>query len=171
MKIKFIIVIMVFLILTGCGQINESSSDFIEKQVSYLEEFNLTVLMYDAVPAFSYELTKEGLLDEMVWGQIWMQLEVFKNVDANDYIGKIIEGYEFVVEGHPYEEKHNSEKSNVWLLTSGKQIIGGYALPIIDGDVLTGGVYPLGGDLEKFEEVAGMTYLEFEEYWITKYSN
>ncbi|MCW3491686.1 LptM family lipoprotein [Dethiobacter alkaliphilus] len=180
MKNSYLALIIVLLLfsLAGCGGNNNGTlptptNELTQKQVSYLEDLSLTVDSYEEEPYYSFVLTKDDLLEEYIWKRIFQNLEIFDGVDSSDYIGKTIDCYMFVVEGHSSAQWGNTNQSTVTILNFNNKIIGGFAIPRTKGkghEHDGPGAYPLNGELEDFEEMAGMSFSEFDEYWTEKYS-
>ncbi|EEG78597.1 hypothetical protein [Dethiobacter alkaliphilus] len=181
MKMKlFMIAIIMLFSLAGCGGNNDftlptPTNELTQEQFSYLEDLGLTVKSYEEEPSYTFELAREWLIDDVAWGRVFKYLEVFDGVDAAEYIDKTLDSYRFVVEGHSSAQWGDTGQSLAIILTSDKKIVGGYAIPKMKSEAnqeeLDGGPYPLNGEIEDFEEKAGMSFSEFDQYWAERYTD
>lgn len=172
-KIFKITIILLLLSLAGCGQSNDTApvvtNELTIEQIKYLESLGLTVVSFEEEPSYTFELTREWVIDDIAWGRVFKYLEVFDNVDANKYIGETLDSYKFVVEGHSSAQWGDTNQSFVFILVADNKIVGGFTAPRSRQEELDGGPYPLDGETGDFEEKAGMTFDEFDEYWERKF--
>ncbi|EHI99512.1 cell wall binding repeat-containing protein [Clostridium sp. DL-VIII] len=112
--------------------------------------------------------TSEYILEKnMLWGSSGDYSEVWgvQRVEPDKYFGKQIIGYNFIVKNHPLEKIYNVN-TNVYVLISDGQIIGGTSFP--DGDFV-GGCYSLDG--KTLEEITGLSYEQWCDNWKKKYAS
>jgi hypothetical protein len=99
----------------------------------------------------------EAMLDQQVWG--------VQNVEPDVYFGKEIFVYGFTLKNHPLEKIYKqSDGTNVYIMLSEGQVIGGYSYPNAD---VYGAFYSLDG--ETLEEVTGLSYQQWLKNWKAKY--
>ncbi|CAM5791449.1 MULTISPECIES: hypothetical protein [Brevibacillus] len=113
----------------------------------------------------SYTLTKDYLAND--GSHAW----AYQAVNPDDYLGKEISLYRFIVSNHPLDlELPNDEydKTVIVLMTSGTEVIGGTSMPD-SKEPLAGGPYSLDG--KTLEEVTGLSFPEWREKWTQKYGS
>lgn len=118
-----------------------------------------------------YELSKEKLM-QPPYMNIWSVQER----KPEQYIGKSITSYSFVVSGHPLEHMYASAdlsseyEIHIHVLLSEGNVIGGYSYPVRqDGTLLMGGFYSIDGKTQ--EEMTGLSYNEWLVQWKKAYSD
>ena len=112
----------------------------------------------------NYTFTKNnmyGSLDSYYYSTIWG----VQNVKPENYFDKQIITYGFNVKNHPLQKIYNSD-TNIYIMICENKVIGGYSFP--NGD-FAGSVYSVNGST--LEEVAGMSYDEWEDRWKELYKN
>lgn len=111
--------------------------------------------------------TSEYILEKnMLWGSSGNYAEVWgvQRVEPDKYFGKQITGYNFIVKNNPLEKIYNVN-TNVYVMVSGGQVIGGTSFP--DGNFV-GGCYSLDG--KTLEEVTGLSFQQWCDNWKKRYS-
>ena len=101
----------------------------------------------------------EAIPYQQIWG--------VQSIEADEYFGKEITTYLFIVNNHPLEKKDSNTKNGVklyYMFVDG-EIIGGYSYPNSD---LSGSFSSLEG--KSLEEVTGLTFSKWIEEWTAKYS-
>lgn len=109
----------------------------------------------------NYTLDKSMLISDPLYGNIWGVQEV----EPDKYLGKQITTYGFIVKNHPLEKIYKVD-TNVCIMISDGQVIGGYSSPNKDYD---GGLESLDG--KSLEEVKGISYKQWLNEWKTKYAD
>lgn len=118
--------------------------------------------------AFEYTLTKKllyGSPESTPYQQMWG----VQAVSPDDYLGKKITIYKFTVSNHPLEKKYKTDTTNVYILLSDGEVIGGTSFPIKEDGLLMGSAYSLDG--RTLEEVTGLTFKEWSDDWKKRYDN
>lgn len=95
----------------------------------------------------------------------YQQSWAVQKVDPDNYLGKEIRIYCFTVKKHPLEKIHKVE-TNVYIMICDGKVIGGYLYP---DAAIDGAVYSLDG--KTLEEVTGLNFQQWKEYWRKKYGN
>ncbi|WP_433944428.1 hypothetical protein [Paenibacillus sp. SN-8-1] len=109
----------------------------------------------------TYTLQK-SLLRETWCAQVWS----VQSEPPENYFGREITTYGFVVEKHPLSKKlHLPTEVNI-MVTDGRAI-GGYSFP--HSDQMTGAAYSLEG--KELEELTGLTYTDWKDQWDEKYGD
>ncbi|USB32947.1 hypothetical protein [Paenibacillus sp. YPG26] len=110
----------------------------------------------------TYTLQK-SLLREIWCEQIWS----VQSEPPENYWGREITTYGFVVENHPLSKKLQLPVEVNMMMTDGR-VIGGYSFPHSD-EPLVGAVYSLEGKV--LEELTGLTFAEWKSRWEEKYGD
>ncbi|CAH1225201.1 hypothetical protein PAECIP111893_05233 [Paenibacillus plantiphilus] len=155
-------VLSVLILLTGCLADTATSIQVDDKTLAkqYVKEKYGYTIIADKEPVRTFIMDKK-LLNETQYQQLWSVQE--KEPDA--FIGKEIATYTFTVDNHPLEKQYGLD-INVCVMVVEGEAIGGYSFPDTD-ELLFGGVNPIDG--REFEEVKGLTFLEWREQWKKKY--
>jgi hypothetical protein len=147
-----LIIGLMIVISAGCSKIatgDEKTAEIYIKSQGYeitarkgeIEHYIFEKSMLDRVP--------EGRLYQQVWG--------VQSVAPDVYFGKEISVYGFTVKNHPLETIYKqSDGTNVDIMLSEGQVIGGYSFP--NADVL-GAVDSVNG--KTLEEVTGLSLLQW----------
>jgi len=129
----------------------------------------------DYVKSQGYEITdRKGEIEHYIleksklWGseaRPYQQAWGVQTVEPDGYFGKEISVYGFTVKNHPLEQTYKqSDGTNVYIMLSDGQVIGGYSFP--NADVL-GGVHSLDG--KTLEEVTGLSLQQWAQKWKERY--
>ncbi len=154
------------MVLTGCSSIDFSKAmelDELEQAaLEMIEEKGYTVVAQGG-KSETYVLDRDRLacpIYALIWG--------IQELDAEAYLGKSVETYEFLVEDHPLllDMEDGADRIKLWVLTSEDQVIGGYTFPDYN-DPYYGGVYSLEG--KTLEEVTEMRFQTWRKQWEAKY--
>lgn len=162
MKLRMqLFVLSVLILLTGCLADTATNIQVDDKTLAqqYVEKYGYTIIEDKGL--LNTFVMEKKLLHETQYRQIWAAQE--KEPDA--FIDKEIAIYTFTVDNHPLE-KHYGSDINVYVMVAEGEAIGGYSFPDTD-ELLFGGVHPIDG--REFEDVKGLTYLEWIEQWTNKY--
>lgn len=139
---------------------NIESNEIKSKQNQFLEDKGYKIISSNGVVE-SYILGSDTLVGPN-YGLIWG----IQSVTVDDYIGKTIDTYGFIVKNHKLDTIGDKNETLVWLLVCEGEIIGGYSLPN-SSEPLYGGVYSIDG--ETLEEVTGIDFQTWREEWEGKY--
>ncbi|NBG87862.1 hypothetical protein [Isachenkonia alkalipeptolytica] len=154
--------------LMGCSSINSSRAMEIDQKEQAAEKL-LEEKGYQVVSSGGkteiYEVNRDILAHPhyaLIWG--------IQKIDADRYIGKTVETYEFLVENHPLllEVAEDVGRVRVWVLFCEDEVLGGYTFPDYD-EPHYGGVYSLEG--ETLEEVTEMRFQAWRKNWEQKYQS
>ncbi len=154
------------IVLSGCSSMSFSKAielDETEKAaIGLIEEKGYEVVALGG-KSEAYELDRDRLAHpnySLIWG--------IQDLNAEEYIGKFVETYEFLVEDHPLllELDDGAYRIKLWVLSVEGEIIGGYTFPDYD-EPHYGGVYSLEG--ETLEEVTEMRFQAWRKGWEEKY--
>lgn len=163
MKLQIqLFVLSVLILLTGCLADTATNIQVDDKTLAkqYVKEKYGYTIIADKEPVRTFVMEKK-LLHETQYRQLWSVQE--KEPDA--FIDKEIVTYMFTVDNHPLEKQYGLD-INVYVMAAEGEVIGGYSFPDTD-ERLLGGVHPIDG--REFEDVKGLTYLEWSEQWTNKY--
>lgn len=121
MKQLLFSVFIMAIFITGCSE-KEQLSDSAEIAKSFLEEkgYKVTTLIGES----SGKLTQERL-ERIPEQQAW----AVQPINPDEYIGKIIDRVQFVVNNHPLNEIYDGE-INVIVFVSEKSVIGGISFAV-----------------------------------------
>ncbi|WP_336785342.1 hypothetical protein [Paenibacillus sp. MMO-177] len=100
----------------------------------------------------------ESTHNQQIWG---VQKE-----EPDQYFGKAITEYGFIVKNHPLEKEYNTE-TNVSVMICDGKVIGGTSFPVQGKVLLMGAPYSLDG--KTLEEMTGQTFKEWSDNWENKY--
>jgi hypothetical protein len=156
-----VIIGLMILFLVGCSKGKEITGD--EKTAKeYVEALGYKITSYkDQVNKYTLD---SGAMDGTLNQQIWS----VQKMEPDEYFGKEIVVYGFIVSKHPLEKIYKS-KTNVSIMLSEGKVIGGTSFPADNGkNRLIGAPYSLEG--KTLEEVTGLTYKEWTENWKKKWS-
>ena len=154
------------MVLSGCASMSASKAlelDEAEKAaIKLIEEKGYTVAALGG-KSEAYVLDRDRLAHpnySLVWG--------IQDLNAEEYIGKFVETYEFLAEDHPLLRELDDKASRIklWVLSVEGEIIGGYTFPDYH-ELHFGGVYSLEG--ETLEEVTEMRFQAWRKGWEEKY--
>jgi len=159
-KVLCILLGLLFLILVGYSKsitgYEKTAEDYVRSQ-----GYNITARKGE-IEKYTLEKSKlYGAMETLPYKQMWG----VQKVEPDKYFGKEITIYGFTVKNHPLEKIYNV-KTNVYVLISDGQVIGGTSFP--DGDFV-GGCYTLDG--KTLEEVTGLSCTQWAEEWEKKYEN
>lgn len=117
----------------------------------------------------TYKLEKKMLIGfpyEVIWG--------LQEVEPENYIGKNIDVYKFIVQNHVLDSKiHNStHQTNIFIMVCDFKLIGGYSRPNHEGKTIA--ELPIGPetysiDGKPIEEVKNMSFQNWREKWEKRY--
>ncbi|MDQ0112440.1 hypothetical protein [Paenibacillus harenae] len=164
MKTKLIILFLISIIMVGCNNHEDNTN---KVSLSTTAELFITKKGYKIVKnegyVYEYILEKKHLT-EMPYLQYWS----VQTIDPVSFVGKRIKTSKFIVKNHPLDNIDNNrgKQTNIYIMETEKQIIGGYSLPVHD-DLQMGWVYTIDG--KTLEELTGMPYQEWLEQWKQKY--
>lgn len=106
---------------------------------------------------------QRSLLRETWYAQIWS----VQNEPPENYYGREITTYGFVVDHHPLSQKYHFD-TDVYLMMTGGKVVGGYSFPHSDPPMV-GAVFSLEG--KDLEERTGLTYTGWKDQWDKKYGD
>jgi len=161
---------IMFLIVTGCSSEAEPAIHGDERKAADAIKAKGYKIFSTLGESEVYILDREKLI-EAPYMNIWSVQEA----DPEQYFGKSIASYDFVVSGHPLEQMYASTNQSskyefhINVMLSEGEVIGGYAYPVgIDGALSMGGAYSIDGKSQ--EEMTGLSYSEWLAQWKKKYS-
>lgn len=158
-----IILGVLFLILTGCGNVvkgdEKTAEQYVEQQGYKITSRKGEVQKYILDKSKLYGST-ETVPYQQSWG--------VQYVEPDKYFGKEITVYEYTVKNHPLEKLYNIE-TNVFIMINEGKVIGGTSFPVQGKVLLMGAPYSFDG--KTLEEVTGMSFKEWSENWKKKYGS
>lgn len=174
-KIFTVLVSLIVLTFCGCAK-NFTINENVEKVDTNLtndektakadiEKRGYNIIEYKG-QIDKYKLDKSkifGGTETTPYQQVWG----VQSISPDDYFGKEIITYEFIVNNHPLQKVDSHAKNGVrlyYMFSDGK-IIGGFSYPNED---VYGAVSSLEG--KSLEEVTGLTFSKWSEEWTNKYS-
>lgn len=162
---------LILLIVSSCSNKSVSSLNGDERKAADMLESKGYSIISTLGELEGYELSKEKLI-QPPYMNIWSVQER----KPEQYIGKSITSYSFVVSGHPLEYIYASAdisleyEIHIGVLLSDGIVIGGYSYPVRkDGTLLMGGFYSIDGKTQ--EEMTGLSYNEWLIQWKKTYSD
>jgi hypothetical protein len=92
-----------------------------------------------------------------------------QKVEPDKYFSKEIIVYGFTVKNHPLEKVYKqSNGTNIYIMLSEGNVIGGYSFPNADGaEAIAGALYSLDG--KTLEELTGLSFEQWQKNWKEKY--
>ncbi|WP_038289226.1 DUF4830 domain-containing protein [Acetivibrio straminisolvens] len=114
--------------------------------------------------------TEEYTLDKQRVYQSW-QIWSVQHLAPDDYIGKEISIYSYIIKNHPLDNKSPNKKTNLSMMVCGNEIIGGYSSPYYEEkDIIQmpiGEIYSFEG--KNFENVKSMEFNTWRDEFLKKY--
>lgn len=164
---KLILFLILLILLSSCSSLKQTeeppynhAGGTEEERVQFMTGKGYNVLESNGI-AISYVLERE-MLKDMHYGIQWG----LQNVEMDQYIGKEIIVYSYIIKNHPADEMSDKRQTKLWLITCDNIIIGGYSIPNCTAEVMGSG-YSLEGHC--LEEITGLSYQEWHKMWIRKY--
>ncbi|MHB1126923.1 MAG: hypothetical protein ACYC2T_08185 [Bacillota bacterium] len=153
----FGVLLILFIILAGCGKEVEKDEKTAEEYVKKLG-YKITTSRGE-VHKYVLDKTKLTAGTETTpylrtWG--------VQKVGPEKYFGKEISIYSYTVKNHPLEKIYK-DKTKVYIMLSEGIVIGGYSFP----EGMVGAPFSLDG--RTLEEVTGLTYREWSANWQNSY--
>ena len=168
--IMLLAAVLLFLLVSGCSSEAKSELQGDERTAAAAIEAKGYKIVTALDESDEYILDRAKLAEHL-----YMNIWSVQEVEPEQYIGKLITTYGFIVSGHPLEQIYAfADQSSAYeyhtkvMLSEGK-VIGGYSYPVRkDGDLLMGGVYSIDGKTQ--EEITGLSYSEWLAQWTKKYA-
>lgn len=153
----FMLIVLGITILTGCNQIG-----YEKMVVEYLENLGYEVVNVKE-EKYKFTVTESRISNIHEFG-VWSLQEV----DVEVYIEKEIEVYAVVVKNHPMGEYVETKQAILGVFVCEGEVIGGTSTPYDPPLIIAGGPNSLHG--KGLEEVTGMTYSEWYEYYLERFN-
>ncbi len=158
-KITVIVSIITFMLVMviGCGQKNASSA--IEKKIT---DLGYEIIAKEEDVETIEIKSKAEEYKEVSRAKFWD----VQNLDIEKFEGKTITYHIYRVKNHPVEKNtEGAQATEIAIGTIDNEIVAGYSLPYLEGEIFLGGVSSLTG--ETLEQVTGLSY----EEWVTQWEN
>jgi len=167
--LMFLLAVAIVFLVSGCSSEAEPELHGDERKAAEAIKAKGYKILSTLGESEAYILERAKLL-EAPYMNIWSVQEAV----PEQYFGKSIASYDFVVSGHPLEQLYASAnqsseyKFHINVMLSEGEVIGGYAYPVSkDGALSMGGVYSINGKSQ--EDMTGLSYSEWLAQWKKKY--
>ncbi len=161
--------VVLFLIILLCSSCEKDYPEFEEVETDVISEIGINHIEEDG-----YNVVKNlglgseyMLLEEYMLETDHIKIWVVQDIYPDDYFGKVIMHYKYLVEDHPHDDRYGYPYTYMVLMICEGEVIGGFTIPITNEDILVGGVSPMDGDDQKSH--MGMTYREWIANWKDRY--
>ncbi len=151
---------LILMLVAGCSQSATGDAKTAADYVKF-QGYEITARKGETEHYILEKSKLYGGLEARPFQQAWG----VQTVEPDGYFGKEILVYGFTVKNHPLEKIYKqSDGTNVYIMLSDGQIIGGYSFP--NADVL-GAFSSLDG--ETLEEVTGLSFQQWRQKWKERY--